>query len=487
VSLNKTCEWRGGKQMRLAGVLIFAGAIASVSSILSYSRVDAQTNSTAASGRDASSKAAVASSADTKDKKFDLSIVSKAIADEASRLNNAAAGWDQKIQQLELDLNRSRQDDETTAKDVDEGLLILQAAAGRLGPEAEARVTLRKQEDALRELASRAEVHSVSDIRKTADHFQQKTTELHALNRSIEETRMGLMTQIDLLQQLKIQLQFNRATGQIGELLKRGEASLNSIQVIAARAQQLANDLAGFGNTPAAAAQSAEGTNPARASKAPAAVAMPAEALRRASRQVPVAHAPTPGNALRVETTPAASAAATQARPLNAGFGSTPAAVAKPADAHGRASRQASAAHAPGLAAVPGNALRAEIAPAASARATQAGPPNTKETAPGFILPRSRSPSPAIDSAHRMAAPSSPKPAAANPPPTTRKEGGVKVAPNGSDVVKSEGIPTPSVKSGDGATNSISLMNPSGGSASSLRGPKAATRPKAVDPADLPD
>jgi hypothetical protein len=55
---------------------------------------------------------------------------------------------------------------------------------------------------------------------------------------------MELMTQIDLLQELKVQLEFNRAGGQIGELLKRGEASINSIQVIATNAQQLANDLA---------------------------------------------------------------------------------------------------------------------------------------------------------------------------------------------------------------------------------------------------
>jgi hypothetical protein len=354
--------------MRLMGALIFAGAITSVSSILNYSRVDAQTSSTAASGP--ASKAAPAT-AGTKDKNFDLSTVSKAIGDEASRLKNDAAGWNQKMQELELDFNKSQQDDEATAKDVDGSLVVLQAAAGRLGPDAEARVTLRKREGALRELASLAEVHSLPEIRKTAGYFQQKTTELHALNRSVEETRMGLMTQIELLQELKVQLEFNRAAGQIGELLKRGEASLNSMQVIAANAQQLANDLAGFGRTPAAAAQSADGTNPAQATK-------------------------------------------------------TPAAAAKPAEAHGRASRRAAAADAPGLAAVPGgSALRAETAPAASASATQAGPPNTKETAPGFILLPSRSSS--IDSAQRVAAPSSPKPAAANPPPTTR---GVKVAPD---------------------------------------------------------
>ena len=117
--------------MRLTGALIFAGAIASFSSILNYSCVDAQTNSTAAGGPDASSKAAVAGTADTKDKNFGLNAVSKAIVHEASKLESDAAGWDQKMQEIELDLNRSQQDDEATAKDVDESLLVLQAAAGR--------------------------------------------------------------------------------------------------------------------------------------------------------------------------------------------------------------------------------------------------------------------------------------------------------------------------------------------------------------------
>jgi hypothetical protein len=344
--------------MRLKGALIFAGAIASVSLILDDSRVDAQTNSTAVSGI-ALSREAVALNADSKDKNFDLSAVSKAIGGQASRLENEAAGWNQKMQQLELDLNRSQQGDEATAKDVDESLLVLQAAAGRLGPDAEARITLRKQEGALRELASRAEVHSLPEIRKTAEYFQQKTTELHALNRSIEETRMGLITQIDLLQELKAQLEFNRAAGQTGDVLKRGETSLNSIQVIAARAQQLANDLAGFGRTPAAAGQSADGTNPAQATK-------------------------------------------------------TPAVVAKPAAAYGLAGSRS---RAPGVVAVPGNTLRAGAAPATSASGTRAGPPNGKEMAPESILLPSRSASQAIASEHP---PSAPKPAAANSPPTTR-------------------------------------------------------------------
>ena len=225
-----------------------------------------------------------------------MSIVSKAVVDEGSRLKNDAAGWYHKIQELELDFNKSQQDDEAIMKNVNESLVVLQTAASRLGPDAEARVTFRRQEGALRELASRAEVHPLPLIRKTAGYFQQKTTELHALSRSVEETRMELVTEIDLLSELKVQLEFNRAGGQIGELLKRGEASINSIQIIATNAQQLANDLAGFGRTTAAAAaQSPErinsaspattapgtaaktATNPAQAIRAPAGEARPAD------------------------------------------------------------------------------------------------------------------------------------------------------------------------------------------------------------------
>jgi hypothetical protein len=109
---------------------------------------------------------------------------------------------------------------------------------------------------------------------------------------------MELVTQIDLLQELKVQLEFNRAGGQIGELLKRGKASINNVQVIATNAQQLANDLAGFGRTTAAAGQPADRTNsapqttttPATASQAiktpateagPADGANPAQVIKR--------------------------------------------------------------------------------------------------------------------------------------------------------------------------------------------------------------
>ena len=282
--LNHESDGEEGK-MRLMGTLIFAGAVTSISSILNYASVDAQTSSTAASGPDISSKALTATT-DIKDRNFDLTAVSKAIVDEGSRLKNDAAGWYQKIHELELDFNKSQHDDEAAVKNANESLVVIQTAANRLGPDAEARVALRKQEGALRELASRAEVHSLPEIRKTAVYFQQKTTELHALSRSVEETRMELMTQIDLLQELKVQLEFNRAGGQIGELLKRGEVSINSIQVIATNAQQLANDLAGFGRTTAAAGQPADRTNSVpQATTTPGTAAKttvnPAQAIRK--------------------------------------------------------------------------------------------------------------------------------------------------------------------------------------------------------------
>jgi hypothetical protein len=71
-----------------------------------------------------------------------------------------------------------------------------------------------------------------------------------------------LVTQIDRLEELKVQLEFNRAAVQIGEAVKGGEASLDSIQTIVADAQRLAADLDSFGKTSATAA-----TKPAEATK----------------------------------------------------------------------------------------------------------------------------------------------------------------------------------------------------------------------------
>jgi hypothetical protein len=73
---------------------------------------------------------------------------------------------------------------------------------------------------------------------------------MRALNRSVEETRMGLMTQIDFLEELKVQLEFNRAGGQISELLKRGEANINGIQVIGRTRSNLQMTLPGSAGRP---------------------------------------------------------------------------------------------------------------------------------------------------------------------------------------------------------------------------------------------
>jgi hypothetical protein len=183
-----------------------------------------------------------------KDKSFDPSIIAKTIGDEASRLKNDAVEWGQKLQELEADL-KSSQNVDGTAKDVDGCLVVLRAAADRLTPNSETRVTLRKQEDAIRDLAIRAEVHSNQAIRKIAGHFQQKTAELHAVNRSFEEMRTRLVTEIDRLQELKIRLEFNHADAYSGELLKEGEVSVDNIQTLTADAQRLASDLCDFGAT----------------------------------------------------------------------------------------------------------------------------------------------------------------------------------------------------------------------------------------------
>jgi len=195
------------------------------------------------------------------------STISRALVNEATRLKDDATGWVHKLQELELDLNlqldlKNSQDVEAAGKDLNEYLAVLRAAAGRLAPDAETRVTLREQEGAVRDLAIRAEVHPDADIRTTAGHFQQKTTEVHALNRSLEEIRTRLVTQIDRLEELKIQLEFNHAAAQIGEAVKGGEVSLDDIQAITADAQRIAADLNGFGRASAVITEPAEAAKP---------------------------------------------------------------------------------------------------------------------------------------------------------------------------------------------------------------------------------
>jgi len=241
--------------MRHRRVVIGAGTIALLSSVLvAASRVEAQNDGPMVTGkRDSAAGTEAAAAATVKDKNFDPSAISKAIIEEATHLKNDATAWSQKLQELETDL-KNQQEVEATSKDIDECLVVLRAAAERLAPDAEARIALRKQEAGVRDLAIRAEVHSDPEIRKQAGFFQQKNSEMRALNRSVEETRTRLVTQIDRLEELKVQLEFNRAAVQISEAVKGGEASVDSIQTIVSDAQRLAADLDSFGKNSAAAA-----------------------------------------------------------------------------------------------------------------------------------------------------------------------------------------------------------------------------------------
>src|SRR6478736_1017257 len=185
------------------------------SPLILQANVDAQSGSPMTTVTQAPSAAAVAPNV----KDESPSTISKAMVHETMRLKDDATGWAHKLKELELDLNlqldlKKNQDLEATGKDINECLVVLRAAAGRLAPDAETRVTLRKQEVAVRDRAIRAEVHLDPEVRKTAGYFQQKTTELHALNRSFEEIRTRLVTQIDRLEEPKM------TTAQIGEAVK---------------------------------------------------------------------------------------------------------------------------------------------------------------------------------------------------------------------------------------------------------------------------
>jgi hypothetical protein len=114
--------------------------------------VDAQTGGPMTTGVQAPS-AAAAAAPHVKDQSFGPSTISKAMVHETTRLKDEAAGWAQKLQELELDLKKN-QDVEAKGKDIDECLVVLRAAAGRLAPEAEAEVTLRKRRSPLATLRS---------------------------------------------------------------------------------------------------------------------------------------------------------------------------------------------------------------------------------------------------------------------------------------------------------------------------------------------
>ena len=248
--------------MQHGGVII---ALLSLT-VMWHTQADAQSHDTATGTREDTSGAASTVSRAAKDKSFDPSAVAKNIVDEASRLKNDAVEWGQKLQELEADL-RNNQNVDGAVKDVDQYLMVLQTAADRLTPNSETRVTLRKQEDAIRDLAIRAEVHPDQAIRKTAGHFQRKTSEMHSINRSLEEIRIRLVTGIDRLEELKVQLEFNHAAAQNDKSLKEGKISVDNIQTLTADAQRLAGDLQNISATPPVTGTPADASKPADAKK----------------------------------------------------------------------------------------------------------------------------------------------------------------------------------------------------------------------------
>jgi ABC-type transporter Mla subunit MlaD len=229
-------------------------------------QVDAQTRTTATSTREDTSGAASTVTRAVKDKGFEAGAIARSIVEEASQLKNDAAEWGQKLQELEADLNNNQNVDDTV-KDVERWLVVVRAAADRLAPKSETRANLRKQEDAIRDLAIRAEVHSDQAIRKTAGYFQQKTAELHAVNRSLEETRIRLVTEIDRLEELKGELEFNHAAAQSDESLKDGKVIVDNIQALTGAAQRLATDLQNLGGTVPVAATPGYAAKPVEAAK----------------------------------------------------------------------------------------------------------------------------------------------------------------------------------------------------------------------------
>jgi hypothetical protein len=90
---------------------------------------------------------------------------------------------------------------------------------------------------------------------------------MHAINRSFEEMRIRLVTEIDRLEELKVQLEFNHAAAQNDESLKEGKVSVDNIQSLTADAQRLASDLQNIGGTPPVAGTPLDAPKPADAKK----------------------------------------------------------------------------------------------------------------------------------------------------------------------------------------------------------------------------
>jgi hypothetical protein len=219
-------------------------------SIASSFDAAAQTGAPASGTQDGATGTVTTPSSAVKERRFAPGTIAKTIIEEASRLTNDAVAWGTKLKELELELRNGAPHVETVRKHVDECIVVLQAVAERLAPKSDTRISLQRQEDAIRDLANRAEVRAEQSIRKIAGYLQQKTTEFHALNRSMEETRIQLIAQIDQLQELKEELNFNHAAAQNGDPLNGAKTTLAHLQALTADAQRVANDLDSFGANP---------------------------------------------------------------------------------------------------------------------------------------------------------------------------------------------------------------------------------------------
>lgn len=181
---------------------------------------------------------------------FDPKSTSKAMGEAASRLKEDAAERDKRMQELVLDLKRSQEDSGAIQKDLNEIILLLQEAADRLGPDAEARKLLAREGAGVRISGIQAEADLDREIRQRAPYLQQKAAEIEALSRDAEEVRTRLVTQIDQIEELKERVQFSGAMPRIDEPAKSVAGYFQALQSMATRIERLANEVYNYDGNP---------------------------------------------------------------------------------------------------------------------------------------------------------------------------------------------------------------------------------------------
>ena len=196
------------------------------------------------------------------------STISKALVHETTLLKDDATGWARKLQELELHLKKD-QDVEAEGKDINECLVVSPpAAVGRLAPDAWSQGGIAQTGGRHSRPCDPRGGASGPDNRNTRRLFSTKDDPTAGLdNCSVEEIRTRLVTQIDRLEELKIQLEFNRTAAQIGEAVKGGEVSLDDMQAITEDARRIAADLDGFGRASTVLTEPSEAAKPFEVAK----------------------------------------------------------------------------------------------------------------------------------------------------------------------------------------------------------------------------